>query len=124
MPLAALVDDNDALNVAHVIYSAGKTEAIMSVQALCQEAFQDLGVGDLPVEWVNGVWDSNFCDSSSLPEEVEGAVHSTGKWNAVLSACRQWLSRDPEEDNDGKRIRFQSLFDSPIFSSSPTSCNL
>ena len=79
------------------------------MQALCQEAFQDLGVGDLSVEWVNGVWDSNFCDSSSLPEELETAVQSAEKWSAVLRACRQWSSRDTEEGEDGKRVGFRSL---------------
>ncbi|KAL5479917.1 hypothetical protein EMCRGX_G023519 [Ephydatia muelleri] len=73
----------------------------MSVQALCQEAFQDLGAGDLPVEWVNGVWNSNFCDSSSLPEEVESIVLNTEKWSAALASCRQWLTRDIQEDNEG-----------------------
>lgn len=81
----------------------------MSVQALCQEAFQDLGVGDLPAEWVNGVWNSNFCDSSSLPEEAEGTVLNTEKWSAALSSCRQWLTRDIQEDDEGKATRFQSL---------------
>ena len=79
------------------------------MQALCQEAFQDLGAGDLPVEWVNGVWNSNFCDSSSLPEEVESIVLNTEKWSAALASCRQWLTRDIQEDNEGTAVHLQSL---------------
>ena len=47
----------------------------MSLHLETQEAFQNLGVGDLPEEWVSLAWEQSFCESISLPIQVDDFVH-------------------------------------------------
>ena len=42
----------------------------MSLQVETQEAFQNLGLGDLPEKWVSSAWEQNFCESVTLPIQV------------------------------------------------------
>ena len=46
----------------------------MSLHLETQEAFQSLGVGDLPEDWVSLAWEQNFCESISLPIQVDSLV--------------------------------------------------
>ena len=48
----------------------------MSLHIETQEAFQNLGLGDLPEEWVSTAWDQNFCESVTLPIQVSKMVLS------------------------------------------------
>ena len=74
----------------------------MSLERETQECMRVLGVGELPLEWADAVWEHNFCESVSLPAEASEAVLSVGAWEAAVAVCRQWASRREEEEESGE----------------------
>ena len=69
-----------------------------------QEAFQSLGLSELPSEWVCGVWEQNFCESVTLPVTVEDCVLSGEVWVGVVEACRRWVGVELGEIDEGKGV--------------------
>ena len=54
------------------------------------KALSGLGLGFLSREWIDEVWEQNFAESISLPDEAEGLL-SEDNWQAVVRSCREWL---------------------------------
>ena len=76
----------------------------MSLSLETQEAFRNLGLADVPGDWVSLVWEQNFCESVALPVQAEEAVLSEGRWRRAVAACRRWVrvgaTRQGEENSD------------------------
>ena len=77
----------------------------MGVKEDVQESFQALGIPDLPPDWVDSLWDCDFCaESVSLPYQAvsEGTLLCEDSWNEAVKSCRKWL-RDSgtEEERTG-----------------------
>ncbi len=67
------------------------------------EAFQMLGVPDLPSDWVDSLWDCDFCpESITLPYQSvsEGTLLCEESWEVAVKACKDWL-KDSEEERTG-----------------------
>ena len=76
----------------------------MSFQFDTQEALKSLGVCDVPLEWINAIWDQNFCESASPPLEVDQSVllNESG-WCRAVKACRKWLEAATQETSLDQR---------------------
>lgn len=76
----------------------------MGVKDEVQEAFQCLGIPDLPSDWVDSLWDCDFCtESISLPYQTvdEGTLLCEDSWSAAVRACKEWLRDSSEEERAG-----------------------
>ncbi len=71
----------------------------MSLSRETQEALRGLGVTELPEEWVQAVWEGNFCESASLPLQAEDSVlrEEGSGWRRAVQACRQWTAEREKE---------------------------
>ena len=82
------------------IYAQIQLAAAMELKDDIQEAFQTLGLSDLPSDWVDSLWDGDFCplDTVTLPYLAvgEGVLLCEESWEAAVKACKQWL-----QDSDG-----------------------
>jgi len=66
-----------------------------------QEAFQSLGIPDFPSDWIDSLWDCDFCaESVSLPYQAvsEDTLLSEGCWDAAVKACKKWLRVSSSEE--------------------------
>ena len=76
----------------------------MSLSLETQEAFRNLGLADVPGDWTSLVWEQNFCESVTLPPQVEEAALSEGGWRRAVVVCRRWVkvgaTQQREDDND------------------------
>ena len=82
----------------------------MSLNLETQEVFRSLGLADVPGDWVSVVWEQNFCETVTLPIQVEETVLSESGWRRAVAACRRWVGvgatqqgkEDDDEEEDGK----------------------
>lgn len=74
----------------------------MGLKEDTQEALCSLKLSDIPNEWMNSLWDGNFCNESvTLPyHAVEEAVLLCEEgWEGLVEACKRWT-----QANDGKLL--------------------
>lgn len=74
----------------------------MGLKQNTQEAFQTLGLSDLPSEWVDSLWDCDFCaDTVTLPYLAvgEGVLLCEESWEAAVEECRQWLQTSDTDES-------------------------
>lgn len=68
----------------------------MRLKEKTQDALLLLKLPDVPPEWVDSVWDDNFCSEAlTLPpvqgeEEEEEALLSEEGWERLVDACERW----------------------------------
>ncbi len=72
----------------------------MSLNRETQEALCCLGVKELPDDWVQGIWDGNFCESASLPLQAEEDLLREEGWRRAVQACRQWTGAAREQEDE------------------------
>lgn len=67
------------------------------------EAFQCLGLSDLPSDWVDSLWDGDFClaDAVTLPYMAvgEGVLLCEEGWEGAVKTCRQWLQASDTDES-------------------------
>ena len=70
----------------------------MSLHLETQEAFQSLGLTDVPGDWVSSAWEQSFCETVPLPmgAEENGAL-SVQSWAKAVRACQQWVGEKEGE---------------------------
>ncbi|XP_064384274.1 condensin-2 complex subunit D3-L-like isoform X2 [Halichondria panicea] len=74
----------------------------MSLQEDTQRAVSTLGLSGIPEEWVDKVWEDNFCESIELPSDQMLLLNSDA-WRSLARACAQWRTRgtgDTDSDTD------------------------
>ncbi len=64
----------------------------MSLQEDTQRAVSTLGLSGIPEEWVDKVWEDNFCESIELPSDQMLLLNSDA-WRSLARACAQWRTR-------------------------------
>ena len=67
----------------------------MGLKEQTQTAFTALGFSDIPSEWVNSLWDKNFCNETvTLPYSAveEGVLLNVDGWENLVDTCRHWSS--------------------------------
>lgn len=71
------------------------------MQGETQEALKRLGIGGIPTEWVERVWDNNFCDSFGLPTDSHGDAQLLDEegWGKLVEVCREWQRQRPTLEN-------------------------
>lgn len=74
----------------------------MSLSRETQEAVRGLGVSELPEEWMQAIWEGNFCESASLPLQAEDSLLREEGWRRAVQACRQWIVA--QEKKGGQEI--------------------
>lgn len=79
----------------------------MSMQAETKEALRNLGLDGISTEWVDSVWDNNFCENFGLPSDDHNQLLDEDSWRNLVEVCRQWKTRtnytdDSQEDNDAE----------------------
>ena len=55
------------------------------------KAFTSVLPQDLSREWVDGVWEQNFSEEVSLPEDERADIDSSS-WKSVLDVSKKWLT--------------------------------
>ena len=62
---------------------------------------KSLGLSELSTEWVDRVWDDNFCESYDLP--CDDLLNSED-WASLVEALVRWKSRrnDEEAESDNE----------------------
>ena len=66
----------------------------MALESSTLEAFQALGLSDLPTDWVDSLWDADFCvDTVTLPYQAVGedVLLCEESWERVVHTSGQWL---------------------------------
>ena len=61
-------------------------------------AYRALGIGLATQEWVESIWEGNFCELAAVPETREGeswddSDTKTEEWKAVAETSRLWVQR-------------------------------
>ncbi len=77
----------------------------MSLQEDTRRAVSTLGLSAIPEEWVDRVWDDNFCESIELPSDQLQLLNCDA-WRNLARACAQWKTRgtgDSDDDTDQGR---------------------
>ena len=69
----------------------------MSLQEETRRAVKSLGQSELSTEWVDRVWDDNFCESYDLP--CDELLNCEG-WASLVEALVQWKNRRDDEETD------------------------
>ena len=94
----------------------------MSLSQETQEALCGLALSELPGEWVDAVWEGNFCEGAMVPLQLMERVMREEGWKKAVSACRQWVvkrkkgEKEPErhslvEEEEYERGKFEYLTD-------------
>lgn len=74
----------------------------MGLKEDTQEALCSLKLSDIPNEWMNSLWDGNFCNESvTLPYHAveEAVLLCEESWEGLVEACKRWT-----QENDGKLL--------------------
>ena len=79
----------------------------MGTRAETKEALRNLGLDCISTEWVDSVWDNNFCESFGLPADDQNQLQllDEDSWRNLVEVCKQWKTwtsdtDDSLEDND------------------------
>ncbi len=75
----------------------------MGLEDELQEALSYLRLADIPTEWVDSLWQGNFCNETvTLPYQAveESVLLDEESWGKLVEACRQWL----KPCNEGKAL--------------------
>ena len=70
-----------------------KSQEAMKLDRETQETLRLLKLQDIPREWVDCVWDENFCgEAVRLPceEGEEGNLLSEEGWERLVDTCQHW----------------------------------
>lgn len=65
----------------------------MRLKEETQDSLCSLKLSDVPTEWINSVWDGNFCtEAVTLPYEAveEEVLLCEDSWERLVEACRHW----------------------------------
>ena len=76
----------------------------MAHKAGVQEALQALSISAAPPEWTNEVWEQNFCEGVSFPQQLDKkSLLNERNWTRLVSTTRRWLEESGrrEEQEDG-----------------------
>ena len=67
----------------------------MARYAKTLSAYRALGIGLATEEWIETIWEGNFCELAAVPEtrEGEGWDTKTEEWKAVAETSRLWVQR-------------------------------
>lgn len=68
----------------------------MDLREKTREGLRALRLSDIPDEWVEALWDDNFCSEAvSLPYLAVGETVLLNEegWETLVDACRHWPGR-------------------------------
>lgn len=84
-----------------ILIFGGKPEGRkMNLKEETQEALLALKLSEVPADWIEPVWDGNFCsEAATLPYHVveEAVILSEENWKSLVEAFRQWPRADEGE---------------------------
>lgn len=68
----------------------------MNLREKTREGLRTLRLSDVPDEWVESLWDGNFCgEAVALPYQAveESVLLNEEGWESLVEACRHWPAR-------------------------------
>ena len=78
----------------------------MSLHEATLQAYKATSFDAVPTSYVEDAWESNFCESVSLPSsELEDALLDVLAWRGVVENTREWSRGNQEEEEEGSSSR-------------------